>query len=71
MSLRFGKWLSVFGSYVKLALLALFVILASLFSVVLGFTISTTTLSDVGHLPQLHASAKVAEIISKDHSLWS
>ena len=31
MSLRFGKWLSVFGSYVKLALLALFVILALVF----------------------------------------
>ena len=28
MSLRFGKWLSVFGSYVKLALFAVFVILA-------------------------------------------
>src|SRR5713101_5097780 len=28
MSLHFGKWLSVFGSYIKLALLALFVILA-------------------------------------------
>src|SRR5438445_2925860 len=27
-------------------------------------------LPDVGHLPQLQASAKVAEIISKDHSLW-
>src|SRR5438270_9621964 len=31
MSLRFGKWLSVFGSYVKLALLALFIILALVF----------------------------------------
>ncbi len=31
MSLRFGKWLSVFGSYIKLALLALFVILALVF----------------------------------------
>jgi glutamate:GABA antiporter len=31
MSLRFGKWLSVFGSYVKLALLAVFVILAIAF----------------------------------------
>ena len=31
MSLRFGKWLSVFGSYVKLALLAVFVILALVF----------------------------------------
>jgi amino acid transporter len=31
MSLKFGKWLSVFGSYVKLALLALFVILALVF----------------------------------------
>jgi amino acid transporter len=29
--LRFGKWLSVFGSYIKLALLALFVILALVF----------------------------------------
>ena len=27
-------------------------------------------LPDVGHLPQLQTSAKVAEIISKDHSLW-
>ncbi len=31
MSLKFGKWLSVFGSYVKLALLAVFVILALAF----------------------------------------
>ena len=31
MSLKFGKWLSVFGSYVKLALLGLFVILALVF----------------------------------------
>jgi glutamate:GABA antiporter len=31
MSLKFGKWLSVFGSYVKLALLAVFVILALIF----------------------------------------
>lgn len=31
MSLKFGKWLSVFGSYVKLALLAIFVILALAF----------------------------------------
>ncbi len=31
MSLKFGKWLSVFGSYVKLALLAVFVILALVF----------------------------------------
>ena len=31
MSLRFGKWLSVFGSYVKLALLAVFVILSLVF----------------------------------------
>jgi amino acid transporter len=31
MSLRFGKWLSVFGSYVKLALFAIFVILALVF----------------------------------------
>ena len=31
MSLRFGKWLSVFGSYVKLALLAIFVLLALVF----------------------------------------
>src|SRR5258708_15928218 len=28
MSLHFGKWLSVFGSYVKLALFTVFVILA-------------------------------------------
>lgn len=32
MSLRFGKWLSVFGSYVKLALFALFIILAIAFA---------------------------------------
>jgi len=31
MSLKFGKWLSVFGSYVKLALLAVFVLLALAF----------------------------------------
>ena len=31
MSLRFGKWLSVFGSYVKLALFAIFVLLALVF----------------------------------------
>ena len=31
MSLRFGKWLSVFGSYVKLALFAVFVVLAAVF----------------------------------------
>src|ERR1700730_10566477 len=31
MSLKFGKWLSVFGSYIKLALLALFVVLALAF----------------------------------------
>ena len=31
MSLKFGKWLSVFGSYVKLALLAVFVVLALAF----------------------------------------
>ncbi len=31
MSLKFGKWLSVFGSYIKLALLAVFVILALAF----------------------------------------
>ena len=31
MSLKFGKWLSVFGSYVKLALLAVFVVLALVF----------------------------------------
>jgi glutamate:GABA antiporter len=31
MSLRFGKWLSVFGSYVKLALFVVFVILALTF----------------------------------------
>ena len=31
LSLKFGKWLSVFGSYVKLALLALFVVLALAF----------------------------------------
>jgi amino acid transporter len=31
MSLRFGKWLSVFGSYVKLALFSIFVILALVF----------------------------------------
>lgn len=30
-SLKFGKWLSVFGSYVKLALLAVFIILALAF----------------------------------------
>ncbi len=33
MSLRFGKWLSVFGSYVKLALFAVFVVLALIFVV--------------------------------------
>lgn len=33
MSLKFGKWLSVFGSYVKLTLLVLFVILAIAFIV--------------------------------------
>src|SRR5256714_10357847 len=33
MSLRFGKWLSVFGSYIKLALLALFVLLGIIFIV--------------------------------------
>ena len=31
MSLRFGKWLSVFGSYVKLGLLAVFVLMAIFF----------------------------------------
>src|SRR6266849_536728 len=31
LSLKFGKWLSVFGSYIKLALLAVFVILALVF----------------------------------------
>src|SRR5258708_9172039 len=31
MSLKVGKWLSVFGSYIKLALLALFVVLALVF----------------------------------------
>ena len=31
MSLKFGKWLSVFGSYIKLSLLAVFVILALAF----------------------------------------
>ena len=31
MSLRFGKWLSVFGSYVKLALFAIFIVLAFVF----------------------------------------
>jgi amino acid transporter len=31
MSLRFGKWLSVFGSYVKLALFSVFVVLALIF----------------------------------------
>src|SRR5260221_3563471 len=34
MSLKFGKWLSVFGSYVKLALLAVFVILALAFIII-------------------------------------
>src|SRR6266699_3116125 len=33
MSLRFGKWLSVFGSYVKLALLAVFILLGIIFIV--------------------------------------
>src|SRR5581483_4843819 len=31
MSLKFGKWLSVFGSYVKLALFAVFIVLAAVF----------------------------------------
>ena len=31
LSLKFGKWLSVFGSYVKLALLAVFIVLALAF----------------------------------------
>src|SRR5579864_2893915 len=31
MSLRFGKWLSVFGSYIKLALLAVFIVLTIVF----------------------------------------
>src|SRR5260370_861856 len=31
MSLRFGKWLSVFGSYVKLGLFVVFVLLALTF----------------------------------------
>ena len=31
MSLRFGKWLSVFGSYVKLSLLAVFIVLTFVF----------------------------------------
>ena len=31
MSLKFGKWLSVFGSYVKLALLGVFILLALIF----------------------------------------
>src|SRR5581483_8357302 len=31
MSLKFGKWLSVFGSYIKLGLLAVFVLLALAF----------------------------------------
>jgi amino acid transporter len=31
MSLKFGKWLSVFGSYVKLALLAIFIVLTIAF----------------------------------------
>jgi amino acid transporter len=31
MSLKFGKWLSVFGSYIKLALFSIFVILALVF----------------------------------------
>src|SRR6266567_2637304 len=31
MSLRFGKWLSVFGSYVKLTLLAVFIVLTFIF----------------------------------------
>ncbi len=31
MSLRFGKWLSVFGSYVKLTLLAVFIVLTFVF----------------------------------------
>ncbi len=30
-SLRFGKWLSVFGSYIKLGLLVLFILLAAIF----------------------------------------
>src|SRR5437660_3279625 len=34
MSLRFGKWLSVFGSYIKLTLLAVFILLT--FAFVLG-----------------------------------
>ncbi len=33
MSLKFGKWLSVFGSYVKLALLAVFIVLTVAFFV--------------------------------------
>ncbi|HZR40931.1 MAG TPA: APC family permease [Ktedonobacteraceae bacterium] len=33
MSLRFGKWLSVFGSYVKLMLLAIFMVLGIIFIV--------------------------------------
>jgi amino acid transporter len=33
MSLRFGKWLSVFGSYIKLALLAVFIVLTVAFFV--------------------------------------
>ncbi|MEO8955938.1 MAG: APC family permease [Ktedonobacteraceae bacterium] len=31
MSLKFGKWLSVFGSYVKLGLFAVFIVLAAVF----------------------------------------
>src|SRR5436305_13210068 len=31
MSLRFGIWLSVFGSYIKLALLAVFIVLTFVF----------------------------------------
>ena len=31
MSLRFGKYLSVFGSYVKLALLTIFIVLGIIF----------------------------------------
>ncbi len=31
MSLKFGKWLSVFGSYIKLALFAVFILLAAVF----------------------------------------
>ncbi len=61
MSLRFGKWLSVFGSYIKLALFALFMILAITF--VFGGHASGAHLTLTDLLPTTNWGAVVTGIL--------